>query len=252
MEESSNSMVKLTASNYSIWKIRMKYILYCKELFEPIELNGIKPNAKTDDELKKLNRKAIGHISQWVDQSVFHHVAKEIDAYLLWLKLESLYERKSPQNKAFMIRRLVNLKYKYGQSVTEYLSNFQGFLNELSTMKLVLEDEVQALLMLSFLPDSWETLLVSLSNLVPNGVMTMVMVKDNMFNEEARRKEQGISSHIKALVTEKWGRSKSRKPHGDDSRDKSMGKSKTRKEIICFHCGKPRHMKRECRKFKRE
>jgi adenine-specific DNA methylase len=29
---------------------------------------------------------------------------------------------------------------------------------------------------------------VSLSNLAPNGVMTMVMVKDSMFNEEARRK----------------------------------------------------------------
>jgi hypothetical protein len=68
------------------------------------------------------------------------------------------------QNKAFMIRRLVNLKYKNGQSVTEHLSNFQGLLNELSTMKLVLDDEVQALLMLSSLPDNWETLVVSLSN----------------------------------------------------------------------------------------
>lgn len=245
-------MVKLTASNYSIWKTRMEDILYCKELFEPIELNGIKPDAKTDDEWKKLNRKAVGYIRQWVDQSVFHHVAKEVDAYLLWLKLESLYERKTAQNKAFMIRRLVNLKYKDGQSVTEHLSNFQGLLNELSTMKLVLDDEVQALLMLSSLPDSWETLVVSLSNSAPNGVMTMGMVKDSMFNEEARRKEHGISSHTEALVTEKRGRSKSRKPRGDDSRDKSRGISKTRKEIKCFHCGKLGHMKRQCRKFKKE
>jgi hypothetical protein len=252
MDESSNSMVKLTASNYSIWKTRMKDILYYKELFEPIELNGIKPDAKTDDEWKKLNRKDVGHIRQWVDQSVFHHVAKEVDAYLLWLKLESLYERKTAQNKAFMIRRLVNLKYKDGQSVTEHLSNFQGLLNELSTMKLVLDDEVQALLMLSSLPDSWETLVVSLSNSAPNGVMTMGMVKDSMFNEEARRKEHGISSHTEALVTEKRGRSKSRKPRGDDSRDKSRGISKTRKEIKCFHCGKLGHMKRQCRKFKKE
>lgn len=61
-------------------------------------------------------------------------------------------------------------------------------MNELSTMKLVLDDEVQLLLMLSSLPDSWETLVVSLSNSVPNGVMTIGMVKDNMFNEEVRRK----------------------------------------------------------------
>ena len=41
-----------------------------------------------------------------------------------------------------MIRRLVNLKYKDGNSVAEHLNNFQGLLNELSTMKLELDDEV--------------------------------------------------------------------------------------------------------------
>ena len=34
-------------------------------------------------------------IRQWVDQSVFHHVAKKVDAYSLGQKLESLYERKT-------------------------------------------------------------------------------------------------------------------------------------------------------------
>ena len=36
----------------------------------------------------------------------------------------------------------MNLKYKGGNSVTEHLSNFQGLLNELSTLKLELDDEV--------------------------------------------------------------------------------------------------------------
>ena len=94
-----------------------------------------------------------------------------------------------------MIRRLVNLKYKDGNSFTEHLSNFQGLLNELSTMKLKLDDEVQALLLLSFLPDSWETFVVFLSNSTLNGVITVNMVKCNMFNEEAIRKELGISSN---------------------------------------------------------
>ena len=84
MEEVGSGMIKLTSSNYSVWNTRMEDILYCKELFEPIERKDYKPVTTTEDEWKKLNRKTIGHIRQWVDQSVFHHVAKEVDTYSLW------------------------------------------------------------------------------------------------------------------------------------------------------------------------
>ena len=110
-------------------------------------------------------------------------------------------------------------------------------------MKLELDDEVQTLLLLSSLPDSWETLVVSLSNSAPNGVINVYMVKD-MFNEEAKRKELGIFSNTETFVIEKRGKSKSRKPSNDYNRDKSRGKSKSRKEIKRFYCGKPRHIER--------
>ena len=48
----------------------------------------------------------------------------------------------------------MNLKYKDGHSVTQHLSNLHGLLNKLSTMKLTLDDEVQALFVLSSLPDN--------------------------------------------------------------------------------------------------
>ena len=37
MEESSSTMFKLNASNYSIWKPRMKDMLYSKDLFDSID-----------------------------------------------------------------------------------------------------------------------------------------------------------------------------------------------------------------------
>lgn len=51
-----------------------------------------------------------------------------------------------------------------GSSVAEHLSSFLELLNELSTMKLEVGDELQALLLLSSLPNSWETLVASLCN----------------------------------------------------------------------------------------
>ena len=58
-------------------------------------------------------------------------------------------------------------------------------------MKINLDDEVQALLLLSSLPDSWNMLVVSLSNSVLDGKLAPDMVKNSMLNEEARRKEKG-------------------------------------------------------------
>ena len=93
MEKADSGMIKLKTSNYSIWKTRMKNVLYCKELFESIECMIYKSVTTTEDEWNKLNRKTIGQIRQWADQSIFHHVAKEVHAYSLWQKLESLWEK---------------------------------------------------------------------------------------------------------------------------------------------------------------
>jgi hypothetical protein len=41
-------------------------------------------------------------------------------------------------------------------------------------------------------------MVVSLNNSAPNSVITIDMIKDNMFNEEARRKYQHISFHSEA------------------------------------------------------
>ncbi|GFS33425.1 hypothetical protein Acr_00g0028380 [Actinidia rufa] len=63
---------------------------------------------------------------------------------------------------------------------------------------------MQALLLLSSLPESWETLVVSLSNSAPNGKLTTSMVMDALFNKEARRREMGSTnqSESQALVSE--------------------------------------------------
>ena len=73
---------------------------------------------------------------------------------------------------------------KEGKSIAEHLSEFQDLVNQIVTMKLIIDDELQALLLLSSLPDSWETLVVSLSNSASNGVLQLAMVKDSLLNEE--------------------------------------------------------------------
>ena len=117
-------------------------------------------------------------------------ISQETNANALWEKLKGFYERKATQNKAFVARKLVNLKLKEGRSIAEHLSEFQDLVNHMVTMKMIIDDELQALLLLSSLLDSWETLVVSLSNSASNGVLQFAMVKDSLF-KETRRKDMG-------------------------------------------------------------
>jgi transposase InsO family protein len=239
-------MIKLSASNYSIWKPMMEDVLYCKDLHDPIEGDSAKPSSMPDKEWAKMHRKTIGCIRQCIEVSVFHHVSQETKADTLWKKLESLYERKTAQNKAFAIRKLAHLKLKEGRSIAEHLSEFQDLVNQLTRMNLAVDDELQALLLLSSLPDSWETLVVSLSNSAPNGVLQLAMVKDSLFNEETRRKDMG-KDDAQALVTENRGRSKGRNSKG---RGKSRSQSQTKGKVKCFYYDKEGHIKRNCKAWK--
>ena len=77
-------------------------------------------------------------------------------------------------------------------------------------MKINFKDEVQALLLLSSMPDSWNMLVVSISNLAPDGKLTLEMVKNSMLNEEAIKKEKGDASSSDAYVAESHGRNENR------------------------------------------
>ena len=120
----------------------MEDVFYCKDLHDPIEGDSAKPSDMFDRDREKLNRKTIGCIRQYIDVSVFHHLSQETNAEALWEKLKRLYERKTAQNKAFVARKFVNLKLKEGKSIAEHLSEFQGLVNQIITMKLVIDDEL--------------------------------------------------------------------------------------------------------------
>ena len=105
--------------------------MFCKDLNGPIEGDSGKPEGMKDDEWKKLDRKVVGFIRQWIDDSVFHHVSTENSAHGLWTKLESLYDRKTAVNKAFLFRKLVNSKYKEGTPIAEHLNEIKSIVNQL-------------------------------------------------------------------------------------------------------------------------
>ena len=96
----------------------------------------------------------IANVRKWVSSNFIYHISQKHDCYTVWKMLEETFAKKSAQNKVFVIRDFVNLKYKDGEDASVHINEFQGFLNQLSLMNLELADEMEALILLSSLPDS--------------------------------------------------------------------------------------------------
>ncbi|RDX79107.1 hypothetical protein CR513_40509, partial [Mucuna pruriens] len=85
MEVNTNKMVSLNGTNYHLWKGKMKDLLFVKKM----------------------------HLLVFVAQKP---KSIEIDAKILWEKIESLYASKCGNNKLFLLNSVVSLKFKEGTS----------------------------------------------------------------------------------------------------------------------------------------
>nr|AAV88069.1 hypothetical retrotransposon [Ipomoea batatas] len=250
METNTSNMVRLNGRNYHIWKAKMKDLLFVKKLHLPVFASA-KPENMSDEEWDFEHQQVCGYIRQWVEDNVLNHIINETHARSLWNKLETLYASKTGNNKLFLLKQMMNIRYREGTLINDHVNDFQGVLDQLSGMGIKFEDEVLGLWLLNTLPDSWETFRVSLTNSAPNGVVTMEYVKSGILNEEARRRSQDTStSQSDILVTDDRGRNKQK---GQRGRDKSRSKSRSRyKDIECHYCGKKSHIKKYSFKWKRE
>ena len=83
------------------------------------------------------------------------------------------------------------MKYHDGSPMTDNLNNFQGIKNQLSAVGIKFDGEIQGLLLLGSLPDSWKTFRTSFSNSGLDGVISMDSTKSSVL---IRIKTQGSSS----------------------------------------------------------
>ncbi|GJZ76500.1 hypothetical protein Tco_0641172 [Tanacetum coccineum] len=98
-------------------------------------------------------------------KNVAYNVVNEKTTYNLFKALSNMYEKPSASNKVFLIGLLVNTKMNEGASVADHVNEFNSILSRLMSVDIKLDDEVQALLLLSSLPESWSGTVTAVSDL---------------------------------------------------------------------------------------
>ncbi|XP_048131632.1 uncharacterized protein LOC115746457 [Rhodamnia argentea] len=136
-------MIKLTVTNYAIWRYKMEDHLYIKGLQRPIKTRmppkglvktpALVPKApiarevgedssktlkftaeeeEEEDEWTTLNKRCVATVGKWLDHSIFEKFTQEDKAYVLWRNLEWTYAGISKHNK--LDKKESYMEYKDG------------------------------------------------------------------------------------------------------------------------------------------
>ncbi len=194
-EDGKFRVEKFNDQNFSLWKMQMEDYLYQKDLYLPLGGKAKMPTGMTDEEWNLLDRKALGTIWLCLAASIAFKISKETTTEGLIKVLEKLYEKPSTSNKVFLMKQLFNMKISEGGSVADHLNDFNTVTSQLCSVGVNFDDEVRALLFLCSLPESWNGLVMAISNSV-SGSSTLKFddVVGAILSEEMQRKSSGETS----------------------------------------------------------
>jgi hypothetical protein len=102
-------------------------------------------------------------------------------------------------------------------------------------VEIVFADEIRALLILSGLPESWESLVVALSNSSSTAKLRFDDVTCTLISDKLRRKNNKAETMATRLVV-----TRGRRSHGGSKAWKN-------KSLQCWKCGKMGHLRKNCK-----
>ena len=126
MESSKIGFEKFDGFKISLWKMQIEDYMYKKYLHE--FLSGVKPNTMTTEQWKLKDRQTLWLIRLTLSKNVVFNIIKEKTTSDLLKALSNTYEKPSTMNKVYLMWTLFNL-------------------SQLSSVKIIFEDEIKALIL---------------------------------------------------------------------------------------------------------
>ncbi|GJZ62198.1 putative RNA-directed DNA polymerase [Tanacetum coccineum] len=194
---------------------------------------------------------ALGAVRLSLAKNIAYNVVNEKTTYGLFTTLSNMYEKSNASNKVFLIRQFVNTNMKEGAFVADHVNEFNSMLSRLMLVEIKFDDEVQARLLLSSLPESWSGTITAVSGSTGSTKLQFDNIRDLILEEDILRKTSGEYSNSLLSAEDKGrGRKQDRGQlqNKSISKSKKKGHSKNKHDITCWKCNQKGHFQNHCSK----
>ncbi|KAL4283007.1 hypothetical protein GQ457_16G004330 [Hibiscus cannabinus] len=207
-----------------------------------------RPTDFTDNnKWNEMDENAIADLHLALADEVLSSIEEKKTAKEIWDHLTKLYEAKSLHNKIFLKRKLYSLRMSESTSVTEHLNMLNTLFSQFTSLSYKIEPQERAELLLQSLPDSYDQLIINLTNniladhLVFDDVAAAILEEENRCKNKEDR--QGNMQQAEALTVM---RERSTERGQSSSHNHGRSKSRSKKNLKCYNCGKKGHLKKDC------
>lgn len=215
---------RLNHQNYQTWKTRMEMLLKREELWYVV--GKAKPE-EVDDAYAawtKADEKCLATIVLYIEDSQLNLVKDSTSAKDVWNKLKDYHQKATMTSRVSLLKKICSHNMAEGGDMEAHILELEELFDRLACAGQAMENSLKIAMIHRSLPDSYGHLVTALESR-PEADLTIDFVKGRLLDEHQRRVERGGECQQKAMKMQ----------------------SKVKKEIICFHCQKPGHYKRNCR-----
>nr|GEW25148.1 retrovirus-related Pol polyprotein from transposon TNT 1-94 [Tanacetum cinerariifolium] len=150
-------------------------------------------------EKEALMKKAYNTLILCLGDRVLWEVTKETTGAGIWTKLTSLYMTKSLANRLYLKKKLYMHYMSLGTKLDDHIDKFNKLILDLANIDIEMEDEDQALMLLTSLPSSYEkfveTLLYGRESLTIEDVLATLNSR-----EFSQFKSRGGTGKLKCFI----------------------------------------------------
>jgi hypothetical protein len=149
-------------NNFELWKLKMHDMLVQQGMVKALLEKEKKLGTITYDDWDDMDARALSAICLCLADDILFNIVLEKTVVGLWMKLESLYMKKSLTRRIYLKRQLYSLWMKEGTKVVDHLNTFNILIVQLTSMEVKFKDEDKAITLLCSLPKSWDNIVTSI------------------------------------------------------------------------------------------